>query len=77
MGPPVFIAEVPEGQELTVQLMLKVADPDALRLDPIVEVVTPWEDTHYGTRETTVRDPDGRVWSLQGPPSQPTSGGAS
>jgi hypothetical protein len=30
-------------------------------------VVTPFEDTHYGTREMTVRDPDGRVWSLQAP----------
>jgi uncharacterized glyoxalase superfamily protein PhnB len=36
-------------------------------LDPIVEVVAPLEDTHWGTREMTVRDPDGRVWSLQTP----------
>ena len=27
----------------------------------------PFADTHYGTREMTVRDPDGRVWSLQAP----------
>ena len=24
-----------------------------------------FEDTHYGTREMTVRDPDGRTWNLQ------------
>ena len=57
--------------------MLKVADADALRLDPIVEVVTPFEDTHCGTREMTVRDPDGRVWSLQGPAIRPPSASAS
>ena len=33
----------------------------------LVEVVMPFEDTHYGTREMTVRDPDGRLWSLQAP----------
>lgn len=30
-----------------------------------------------GTREMTVRDPDGRVWSLQGPATRPPSAGAS
>jgi uncharacterized glyoxalase superfamily protein PhnB len=24
-------------------------------------------ETHFGTREMTVRDPDGRLWSLQAP----------
>jgi uncharacterized glyoxalase superfamily protein PhnB len=47
--------------------VLKVADADAFRPDPAVEVVTPFEDTHYGTREMTVRDPDGRIWNLQAP----------
>ncbi len=28
---------------------------------------TPFQDTHYGTREMTIRDPDGRLWSLQAP----------
>ena len=66
-GPYVFIAEVPESEPTDVRLVLKVADERALRLDPSVEVVTPFEDTHWGTREMTVRDPDGRVWSLQAP----------
>ena len=47
--------------------MLKVADEDAFRPGPAVEVVTPFEDTHFGSREMTVRDPDGRIWNLQAP----------
>ncbi|QWF84255.1 VOC family protein [Amycolatopsis sp. CA-230715] len=67
-GPPVFIAEVPEDQETRAQLVLKVADANAVDLDPSIEVVAPFEDTHHGTREMTVRDPDGRLWTLQAPP---------
>ena len=70
-GPYLFIAEVPERKEPQVQVVLKVPDADAFRPGPVVEVVTPFEDTHYGTREMTVRDPDGRLWSLQAPISQP------
>lgn len=66
-GPYVFIAEVPEDQEPRTQIVLKVPDAAAFRPDPAVEVVTPFEETHYGTQEMTVRDPDGRLWSLQAP----------
>lgn len=66
-GPTVFIAEVPEDQETRMRLVLKVPDADAFRVGEGVEVVTPFEETHYGTREMTVRDPDGRVWQLQAP----------
>lgn len=66
-GPYVFIAEVPEDHETGVRLVLNVPDADAFRPGPGVEVVTPFEDTHWGTRIMTVRDPDGRVWSLQAP----------
>ncbi|MHA6762256.1 VOC family protein [Streptacidiphilus sp. PAMC 29251] len=66
-GPSLFIAEVPEDQETPLQLVLKVSDADAFRPNPAVEVVTPFEDTHFGTRLMTVRDPDGRLWSLQAP----------
>jgi hypothetical protein len=64
-GPSVFIAEVPPDREPGMQIVLKVPDADAFRPEPGVEVVTPFEDTHYGTREMTVRDPDGRLWTLQ------------
>lgn len=66
-GPYVFVAEVPESEEARMQLVLKVPDADAFRPDPSVEVVTPFEETHFGTMEMTVRDPDGRLWSLQAP----------
>ena len=44
-----------------------MADSDAFRPHPAVEVVTGFEDTHFGTKEMTVRDPHGRIWSLQAP----------
>jgi hypothetical protein len=66
-GPYLFIAEVPEHQPPGMQIMLKVPDAAAVRLDPDVEVVTPFEQTHYGTQEMTVRDPDGRTWGLLAP----------
>src|SRR5215216_7379647 len=53
-GPYVFIAEVPEDRAPQLQLVLKVPDADALRLDPSVEVVTPFEETHWGAQEMTV-----------------------
>ncbi|MFI5606288.1 VOC family protein [Amycolatopsis sp. NPDC051903] len=62
-GPAVFIAEVPESRAPRAQLVLTA--PDAAEPGPDVEVVSPYEDTHYGTREMVVRDPDGRLWTLQ------------
>jgi hypothetical protein len=66
-GPYVFIAEIPPDQPPGVRIVLRVPDADGFHLDPTVEVVTTFEDTHYGTKEMTVRDPDGRIWSLQAP----------
>jgi len=66
-GPYLFIAEVPQSETPQMQLVLKVPDADDFQADPVVEVVTPFQPTHWGTREMTVRDPDGRVWSLQAP----------
>lgn len=66
-GAYIFLVEVPEGQEPQTQIALKVAEEDAFRPGPVVEVVSPFEDTHYGTREMIVRDPDGRCWNLQAP----------
>ncbi|MBL7494443.1 VOC family protein [Frankia sp. AgB1.9] len=66
-GATVFIAEIPEHREPGLQVVLKVPDADAFQADPVVEVVTPFEETHFGTRMMTVRDPDGRLWSLQAP----------
>jgi hypothetical protein len=67
-GAYVFVAEIPVAQPpQPPQLVLTVADPDAFRPAADVEVVNGFEETHYGTKEMTVRDPDGRVWSLQFP----------
>lgn len=63
-GPYLVLIEIPENREPQVQIALKVPDEGKV---PRLDVVTPFEDTHYGTREMTVRDPDGRVWSLQAP----------
>jgi hypothetical protein len=64
-GPYVFIAEIPESQQPEAHIVLKVADEAAFHPYPAIDVVTPFEDTHWGTREMTVRDPDGRIWHLQ------------
>ena len=55
-GPYIFIAEVPEDREPQVQVMLKVADADAFRADPDLDVVTPFEDTHQ---------PGAQAWKRQ------------
>lgn len=67
IGPTVFVAEVPEDREPDLRLVMKVEDADALELGGGVEVVKPFEDTHFGTRLMTVRDPDGRLWAIQAP----------
>jgi hypothetical protein len=66
-GPHLFIAEIPEDRRPQTRIVLKVPDADAFRPDAAIEVVAPFEETHYGTKEMTVRDPDGRLWSLQAP----------
>jgi uncharacterized glyoxalase superfamily protein PhnB len=66
-GPYIFIAEVPEDRDPDVRVVFKVADAEEFRADPIVEVVSPFDDTHWGTKEMVVRDPDGRLWSVQAP----------
>ncbi|MFG3619318.1 VOC family protein [Nocardia sp. NPDC047654] len=65
-GPYVFVAEVPPTQQSRTQLVLKVPSSQESPGDG-VEIVTGFEPTHYGTQEMTVRDPDGRLWSLQAP----------
>ena len=66
-SPYLFIAEVPDTESTRQHLVLAVADADTFELDASVEVVSEWEETHWGTRLMTVRDPDGREWKLQAP----------
>ncbi|WP_163508931.1 VOC family protein [Fodinicola acaciae] len=62
-APYLVLVEVPESQQPQMQLVLKVTDPGSFQ--PDVDVVTPFEDTHYGAKRMTVRDPDGRLWSIE------------
>ncbi|RMG07733.1 MAG: hypothetical protein D6731_23185 [Planctomycetota bacterium] len=41
-----------------------------LLADANVDVATPLEDTHWGSRWIRVRDPDGRVYALEARPAQ-------
>jgi len=66
-GPYLFIAEIPGSEKPEAHIVLKVSNADAFRRDHAHDVVTPFEATHWGTQEMTIRDPDGRIWRLQAP----------
>jgi hypothetical protein len=66
-GPYLFIAEVPPSEPPAMCPVLKVMDEAAFQPEPILDVVESFADTHWGTREMTVRDPDGRLWRIQAP----------
>jgi len=74
-GPYVFIAEVPAGEPVRAQVVIRVPEEKAVDFGPGAAVVSPWADTHYGTREMTVRDPDGRTWILQAATGSTTGNG--
>lgn len=46
-----------------------MTDESLFVADSGVELETPFEDTHFGTRMAAVRDPDSRLWGLQAPAS--------
>jgi hypothetical protein len=66
-GPYVFVEELPSDRALQLQVLVRVSDAETCRPGPPVEVVKRFEETHWGTQEMHVRDPDGRIWSLQAP----------
>ncbi|WP_031469464.1 VOC family protein [Sciscionella sediminilitoris] len=66
-GPYLLLIEVPESQDPRTEVVLRTASAEEFQLGEGVEVVTPFEPTHYGTQEMKVRDPDGRTWSIQAP----------
>ena len=63
-GPYVFIAEQHDGP-LETHPILGVADSTAFT--PALDFARPFEPQHWGVVEALVRDPDGRVVSLQAP----------
>ncbi len=56
-GPSIFVAEVPAKEPTGISPVVRIDDEAAFPAT--------FEDTHYGAREATVRDPDGRTWVLQ------------
>ncbi|NMO93653.1 glyoxalase/bleomycin resistance/extradiol dioxygenase family protein [Actinomycetospora sp. TBRC 11914] len=66
-GPTVFVVEIPEDREPRMRVVLGIPDADTFEPDPALEVAQPFEDTHWGTREMAVRDPDGRTWTISAP----------
>jgi hypothetical protein len=65
-GPYVFISEQHEG-ELGTHPILRVAVAGAFAPDRQPDVAMPFTPQHWGVLEAHVRDPDGRVVSLQAP----------
>lgn len=69
-GPFLFIAEVPEDEAPAIAPVIAVADETDHSSDPTLKMVSPFEDTHWATREAVVQDPDGRLWRLRAPPKR-------
>jgi hypothetical protein len=70
-GPYVFVEEVPADHVPGLQILMRVSDAETCRPQPPVQVVKPFEQTHWGIQQMHVRDPDGRIWSLQAPSKVP------
>jgi hypothetical protein len=64
----VFVEEQPANPAPELQVVVRVSAAETCRPGPPDEMVKPFEKTHWGTQEMHVRDPDGRIWSLQAPP---------
>lgn len=65
-GPYVFIAEQLD-RELETHPVLAVADAASFAPTRAVDYAQPFTPQHWGVTEALVRDPDGRVVSLQAP----------
>jgi hypothetical protein len=59
------LAEVSADQPAANNPFFGLEDPDNFAFGKGVEVVTPLEDTHWGTRWMRVRDPEGRIYCLE------------
>ncbi len=68
-GSGIFLEEVPADRPLAMQVYFRVGDE--MKPDLPVQVTRAWHDSHWGTRLMEVRDPDGRIFVLQGVPLDP------
>lgn len=67
-GPFVFIAERGDPEHTLVTYpVLDVADSKSFAPDRAPEYARPFEPQHWGVVEALLRDPDGRLVSLQAP----------
>ena len=66
-GPSVFIAEQPLDDPLATEMYLAV-DAD-YQPPPAVLVVSPFRETHWGTKVMIIQDPDGHRFRVEAPAS--------
>jgi catechol 2,3-dioxygenase-like lactoylglutathione lyase family enzyme len=64
-GPTVFLAEQSIEDPLATELYL-AAGPEYVAPDGI-EVVSPFVDSHWGTKVMVIQDPDGHRYRIQAP----------
>ena len=62
-GPTIFLAEQPIEDPLASEMYL-AADSDFVAPDGI-DVVSPFQDTHWGTKVMIIQDPDGHHFRIQ------------
>ena len=60
----VVLAEVVGAQPPAFNVFFALTDAEGFQPGPGVNVTTPLEQTHWGTRWIRVEDPDGRVFCL-------------
>jgi len=66
-GPTVFVAEQSIEDPLATEMYLG-ANADYVAPDG-VDVVSPFVDTHWGTKVMVIQDPDGHRYRIQAPVS--------
>lgn len=72
-GPYIFIAERPAEQPLQVVLGLRVDAAAAFAPPTSGTINKPFANTHWGTQQMLLADPDGRVVSVEAPRSKRAS----
>ncbi|TMB60411.1 MAG: VOC family protein [Chloroflexi bacterium] len=64
-GAYIWLNEVAPSRKPSVDIYFDVTDSDGFVPKSPVEIVEPFTSTHWGTKVMQVRDPDGRIVTLQ------------
>lgn len=64
-GPYVYLAEIDPGREAVMELYVGLDEPAKFDPGTAVQIVKPFETTHWGASVMEVRDPDGRLLKLE------------